>query len=89
MPTAVSQVIRDSLGAALEVAARVGGQAGAELAEAAKGAFINGMDLGLLTGACVAIGACVIALVVLPRRRSPARPTPGGQRDHSAAGRRS
>jgi hypothetical protein len=39
------------LGAALEVAARIGGQAGAELAGAAKGAFINGMDLGLLTGA--------------------------------------
>jgi len=65
------------------------GQYGAELAGAAKAAFINGMDLGLLTGACVAIGGCVIALVVLPRRCSPKRPTSAGWRDRSAGGRRS
>jgi EmrB/QacA subfamily drug resistance transporter len=70
VPAAVSQTIRGSLGAALEVAARIGGQTGAELAGAARSAFISGMDLGLLTGACVALGGCVIALVLLPRRRS-------------------
>lgn len=30
---------------------------------------VSGMDLGLITGACVAIGGCVIALAVLPRAR--------------------
>lgn len=68
VPAAVSQAIRGSLGAALEVATRAGGQVGAELAGAAKAAFISGMNLGFLTGACVAVGGCIIALVVLPRR---------------------
>ena len=69
VPAGVSQAITGSLGAALEVAARVGGQAGAELAGAARSAFVSGMDLGLLTGAGVAIGGCLVALVLLPRRR--------------------
>lgn len=69
VPPGVLQAIRGSLGGALEVAARIGGQFGAELAQAARSAFVSGMDLGLLTGACVAIGGCVIALLVLPGQR--------------------
>jgi len=69
VPSAVSSAITGSLGAALEVAGRVGGQVGAELADAARSAFISGMDLGLLTGAGAAIGGCVVALVLLPRKR--------------------
>ena len=80
VPASVSEAVRGSLGAALEVAARIGGQAGAELAGAAKDAFASGMDLGLLAGAGVAVGGCVIALVVLPGRRSSRRATPGGRR---------
>lgn len=72
VPSGALQAIRGSLGGALEVAARVGGQFGAELAQAARSAFVSGMDLGLLTGGCVAIGGCVVALLVLPRRRPPA-----------------
>jgi hypothetical protein len=78
-PAGAYAAMRGSLGGALEVAARIGGQLGAQLANAAKDAFISGMDLGLLTGACVAISGCVVALVMLPRR--PARPAPSSRRD--------
>jgi EmrB/QacA subfamily drug resistance transporter len=71
VPAAVSQAVSGSLGGALGVAARVGGHLGAMLAAAAKSAFASGMDLGLLTGACVAIGGCLVALLVLPRRERP------------------
>ncbi len=30
-------------------------------------AFVSGMDLGLPTGACAAVGGCVIALAILPK----------------------
>jgi hypothetical protein len=55
------------------VAARLGGQLGAELAAAARGAFVSGMDLSLLTAACVALAGCAVALAVLPsgRRAAP------------------
>ena len=73
VPPGVLAAIRGSLGGALAVAARIGGQFGAELAHAARSAFVSGMDLGLLTGACVAIGGCIIALLVLPSQRPPRR----------------
>lgn len=73
VPTGVVEAIRGSLGGALEVSARIGGQLGSELAHAARSAFVSGMDLGLLTGACVAIGGCVTALLVLPRHRPPGK----------------
>ena len=70
VPPAVSATIRGSLGGALQVAARAGGQLGAELAHVAKSAFVSGMDLGLLTGTFVALGGCLVALAVLPKRRT-------------------
>ena len=68
VPHAVMQTILGSLGGALGVAARVGGPLGAELAHLARSAFISGMDLGLATGACVALAGCLIALIALPSR---------------------
>ena len=68
VPVSILQTVRGSLGGALEVAARVGGQLGTELGHVARSAFVSGMDLGLLTSACVAIGGCVIALAILPSR---------------------
>jgi len=70
VPASVLGTIRGSLGGALQVAAVAGGQLGAELTSAAKSAFVSGMDLGLLTGAFVALGGCVVALIVLPVSRS-------------------
>jgi hypothetical protein len=36
----------------------------------ARSSFVSGMDLGLPTGACVAVAGCVIALLALPARHS-------------------
>jgi EmrB/QacA subfamily drug resistance transporter len=69
VPTAALGSIQGSLGGALEVAGQVGGQLGAGLAAAARSAFVSGMDLGLLTAACVALGGCALALAVLPSAR--------------------
>ena len=66
VPGSVMAVVRGSLGGALEVAARVGGVLGAGLAHLAREAFVSGMDLGLVTGAFVVLGGCLIALIVLP-----------------------
>jgi EmrB/QacA subfamily drug resistance transporter len=72
-PAAVLDTVSGSLGGALQVAARLGGTAWARFApmleDLARQAFASGMDLGLRTGALVAVGGCVIALLVLPARR--------------------
>jgi EmrB/QacA subfamily drug resistance transporter len=68
VPASVMSAISGSLGGALEVAARIGGPTGTQLAAFARQAFADGMDLGLVIGACVALGGCLLALVILPRR---------------------
>ncbi len=68
IPHAIMQTVLGSVGGALAVADRVGGFLGTALAHLARSAFISGMDLGLLTGACVAIAGCLIALIALPSR---------------------
>jgi hypothetical protein len=59
--------VKNSLGGAL-AAARAGGTTGPPLVHLAKTAFISGMDLGLLTGAVVAVAGCLVALICLPAR---------------------
>ncbi len=83
VPHAVMQTILGSLGGALAVADRVGGLLGAELGHLARSAFISGMDLGLLTAACVAVAGCLIALIALPSR-APGDPEPGHGSDSGA-----
>jgi EmrB/QacA subfamily drug resistance transporter len=73
VPVSIMHLILGSIGGALGVAARVGGALGAELAVAARSAFVSGMDLGMLTGAIVALAGCAVALVTLPGRTR--RPT--------------
>jgi hypothetical protein len=70
VPVPVLNTILGSVGGALEVAARVGGVEGAALAQAARSAFISGMDLGLATAAAVAVAGGLVALVILPGRRA-------------------
>jgi len=68
VPAAYLGTIKGSLSGALEVAARAGGSLGTALADYARQAFVSGMDLGLLTGAFVVLGGCLVALIVLPGR---------------------
>jgi len=69
---AIHETILGSLGAALGVAERVGGVAGALLSEAARSAFMSGMDLGLEVAAGVALAGVLAALLALPFRATPA-----------------
>jgi hypothetical protein len=66
VPVSITHVVQGSVGAALEVAGRVGGALGAGLEHAARAAFVSGMDLGLLTGAAVAVVGALVALTLLP-----------------------
>ena len=68
VPRAVSNVVTGSLGGALQVAGRVGGQTGALLTSTARRAFVSGMDLAVLTGGLVVASAALLVLVLLPNR---------------------
>jgi hypothetical protein len=73
--------ILGSLGAALGVAAHLGGPLGAALAHLARSAFVSGMDLAMVTGAAVAWAGCLLALALLP-----AGPATGGEPAGEASG---
>ncbi len=73
LPT-IRHEILGSLGGALGVAHHIGGIAGSLLSQAARTAFITGMDAGLQVCALVAAAGVVIALVVLPLRPAAAPP---------------
>jgi DHA2 family multidrug resistance protein-like MFS transporter len=51
IPPEVLEAARSTLGAAVEVAQRVGGSAGASLADAARAAFVDGMRISALAAA--------------------------------------
>ncbi len=58
---------RDSVGAATEVAARLG-PAGRALLTAAQSAFVNGMDTAMLVAIGAAVAGALVALLFLPSR---------------------
>jgi EmrB/QacA subfamily drug resistance transporter len=67
LPEEAATVARDSVGAALGVAARLG-PAGGELAQAARAAFVDAMGTAAMAGATVALLGAVVALAFLPSR---------------------
>jgi EmrB/QacA subfamily drug resistance transporter len=73
IPQAVMAPVRGSIGGALTVAGQVGGTLGTELGHLARTAFVSGMDLGLETGAAVAVACMIIALAALPSRERGSR----------------
>jgi len=73
LPHGVLEPVLGSVGGALGVAGQLGGLVGAELGRLARTAFASGMDLGLATGAAVAVAGMVIALLALPSRESKSR----------------
>jgi DHA2 family multidrug resistance protein-like MFS transporter len=60
----------DSLAAALSRATELGGDAGAELADAARAAYSTGYDVVAAIGVAIFVGMAIVALTVL-RRRAP------------------
>ena len=87
-PQSLLDSITSSIGAAQQVAARIGGTLGPMLADAAKAAFISGMDLGLGIGAAFGLAGALIALFALPggpRRRTAPSDDTSGPNDFPAA----
>jgi EmrB/QacA subfamily drug resistance transporter len=65
---AAPAVARESLGAAIAVAGQLPGVAGAQLVDAARDAFLDGMGITVLVAAGVAIVGSIAAFVFLPSR---------------------
>ena len=76
VPAPATRTILGSLGAALDVAAHVGGATGALLALTARSAFMSGASVAVGAGAAVALGGGLLALVALPSARPTATPGP-------------
>jgi DHA2 family multidrug resistance protein-like MFS transporter len=88
VPPSAAAIVQDTLGSALEVAAQLPGQLGALVIEAARQAFVDGMQVSSAIAAVVAIALAAMAVVSLrsysvPRHdeepgteSEPARPPP-------------
>ncbi|MDI3342068.1 MAG: MFS transporter [Sphaerobacter sp.] len=85
LPPEVAKVARDSVGAALEITARLGDAAAAQaLANAAKLAFVDAMDTTLLVGMAVTLLGAAIALLFLPARADDDGRAPEPRADEAA-----
>jgi DHA2 family multidrug resistance protein-like MFS transporter len=79
VPQAAAETARDTLGGAVEVAARLPDPLGATLLDAARGAFIQGLNLTAAISGVGTIAMAVFILVVLRRMRL--GPGPEGDAD--------
>jgi hypothetical protein len=82
IPVAVLHSILGSLGGALGAASEVGGNTGALLANAARSAFMSGVDVSLTVGAIVALCGSALMFARLPSKPGQ-RPT---NADETASG---
>jgi EmrB/QacA subfamily drug resistance transporter len=73
LPPPVRDALTESIGSAQRVAAQLDPALAARVGRIARRAFVDGMELGLLTGAAVAAAAALVALVVLPHRANAGR----------------
>jgi DHA2 family multidrug resistance protein-like MFS transporter len=73
LPAGVAAAARDTLGSAVAVAAQLPTQLGGAVVQAARDAFVAGMQRSSLIGAVAAVGVAIIALVTL--RDQPATST--------------
>lgn len=64
----VPAVARTSVGAALDLARSLGGEQGAALTASARSAYVDGMGVGVLVAAAVALIGSLVALAFLPSR---------------------
>jgi EmrB/QacA subfamily drug resistance transporter len=80
VPPNVARLLKHQVGAAIEVANRIGGPVGAMLAQHARSAFVAGLHDGVLVGALAALLGAVIAAVWLPSRPVPPEAARSGRR---------
>jgi DHA2 family multidrug resistance protein-like MFS transporter len=72
LPAEVATAARDTLGSAVAVGAQLPTQLGSAVVQAARDAFVAGMQLSSVIGAVAAIGVAIVALVTLRDRPAPA-----------------
>jgi DHA2 family multidrug resistance protein-like MFS transporter len=65
VPAEAAAIARDTLGSAVVVAGQLPEQLGAQLLEAARVAFVHGMQLSSAIAAVVAVGLAILAMVTL------------------------
>lgn len=73
LPASAAAAATDSVGAAHELAAQLGGSAGQRLLDASNLAFVDSMATTATLAAVAAVVGAVIALVLLPARSGTAR----------------
>jgi EmrB/QacA subfamily drug resistance transporter len=71
IPAKLKELILGSIGGALAIAHQAPGGSGANLADAARHAFVSGMDVGLVIASAVVAIAAVVIVVALPNRSDP------------------
>jgi EmrB/QacA subfamily drug resistance transporter len=69
LPADAADAARDSIGSAMQVAARIGGPEGEALMLAARSSFIDAMGTAILVGVGVALLGAAVAATMLPSRR--------------------
>lgn len=82
LPPQAADAAGDSVGAAVAIAARIGGPAGDAMAASARAAFVDGLGLAAVVAAVVALGTSIYVLRRMPARdeggrvSTPAAPSP-------------
>jgi hypothetical protein len=71
LPQPQASLVRNSIGAAAEVATRLGGFDGKLLMSGASHAFIDAMNVTLIAAAGVALFGALVSLVFLPAEENP------------------
>ncbi len=77
LPSEAAEIARDTLGGAVGVAGQLPEPLGLALLSVAREAFVQGLHLAAIISAAVAIGAAIMAVILL--RRVPARSEPKPQ----------
>jgi DHA2 family multidrug resistance protein-like MFS transporter len=85
LPAGASAAATDSVGAAQQVGAEVGGSGGAELIAAANQAFVDAMSATAGIAAAIAVAGALIAAALLPSRARPETSCPAGALPGGAA----
>jgi EmrB/QacA subfamily drug resistance transporter len=70
IPADASHAILGSIGGALTIADKIGGTLGAQLAVAARTAFMSGYQLACIVGAAVVLAGVILVLTTLPIQKS-------------------
>ena len=84
VPAEAATAIKDQVGAALEIAQRIGGAPGRALAEVASNGFADGMGRAFLVGAAALLVGAIVTALYLPARQHDHEggdgvPGPGGE----------